>query len=199
MAEGMSKSESESERPSVTDPLQSISNTKILSSSDAPIMSMTLEGPPNLPLNQDYPYSIKLTYHGFPPTNANSDRSECPITFYQNIVGDLIEGEKFSIFHISSQGLQLFEVDPFPCRFIQPEDEDEPRDLTVGESVESGADCFQTLFPGQSYEIRTTLADTELDGDARFEVGKKYVFRYNGDELEWWDWGTKEVRLKARF
>jgi hypothetical protein len=52
---------------------------------------------------------------------------------------------------------------------------------------------FITLTPGQSWTDRIPLDDDELAES--FQAGERYAFRFNGAVVQWWDWGTFEVRV----
>jgi hypothetical protein len=52
---------------------------------------------------------------------------------------------------------------------------------------------FVSLSPGQRWSDRIPLDDDELAES--FQVGERYSFRFNGVIVQWWDWGTLEVRV----
>lgn len=72
-----------------------------------------------------------------------------------------------------------------------------PEYLTVGDfpGGENKNVAMNTLLPGQSWEIETSLGDVTFYEREGFQVGEKYIYRYNGGEISWWNWGTKEVRF----
>jgi hypothetical protein len=51
---------------------------------------------------------------------------------------------------------------------------------------------FISLSPGQSWSDRIPVDDDELAES--FQAGERYTFRFNGTIVQWWDWGTLEVR-----
>jgi hypothetical protein len=51
---------------------------------------------------------------------------------------------------------------------------------------------FASLLPGQSVTL-SRQADIFFDTEEEFIVGDTYTYRFDGDAVTWWDWGTFEV------
>ena len=52
---------------------------------------------------------------------------------------------------------------------------------------------FVTIMPGESYSDWFDLNETSFEEP--FKAKEKYVYRFNGHEVEWWSWGSQEVRF----
>ena len=66
---------------------------------------------------------------------------------------------------------------------------DGPRSLQLSVSKSD----FITLFPGESWTDRIPLDDDELAEP--FQVGERYIYQFIGTSVQWWDWGTIDVRV----
>jgi hypothetical protein len=155
-----------------------------LCSSGAPIISITLQGPAEYSLGKKDNVTILLTYH-----DCTTDTNR-PIILQKNFNTNLMEHRNFSLLHHSPRGLELMQRETgigFPMKYL--EENWGPKDLlATNEAV--------FLAPGESSTEHTALWDYEFE-DGGFEVGEKYTFRYDGGEIRWWNWGTKEVSALA--
>jgi hypothetical protein len=50
------------------------------------------------------------------------------------------------------------------------------------------------LHPGEKLDVSFNI--NELSFVEPLKVGEIYSFRFNGGEIEWWNWGRKKVGLK---
>ena len=75
---------------------------------------------------------------------------------------------------------------------IETEIEYLQRKISVRES-----DGFQTLLPGESFTHTSShlsqVSFETVDRIPVYNIGERYTYRFNGGEISWWDWGTKEV------
>ncbi|BCS03333.1 uncharacterized protein AKAW2_70211S [Aspergillus luchuensis] len=145
-----------------------------------PIFSLEIEGPPTWRIQERWPLTWKLTYHG-----VSGDETPRPITFS---VGDLYDWE-VSCFYRRSQDTGEWESwrGDGVCGYGLFEDEEVPR--TVGTS-----DGFMSLQPNETWtEVQRLDTMVDLPEDAR--DGEVMRHRFKGCKWTWWDWGTKEDHM----
>jgi hypothetical protein len=162
-------------------------NGKTWSSSlGAPTISCSLsDAPATISLskrhNQYDENCLDITFTYEEP-NSGSDALRRPITLYRPA---LFAAYTWDILHHTSNGLITMEKNGH----VPPPDIDEPRLLSL---VINNVD-FVSLSPGQSWSDRIPVDDDELAES--FQAGERYTFRFNGAVVQWWDWGTLQVRV----
>ncbi|KAL9090870.1 MAG: hypothetical protein Q9165_005078 [Trypethelium subeluteriae] len=127
-------------------------------------------------------YDVNVTLTHNPGTSSQS------ITFKDPIFEWGCDGVSFSLFRIEEDGYVFIENnDAGHGNPFNPYWDPLPSDTV---NVAQGED-FVELKPGESYSRDLNLYP-DSDFVERFEVGKKYSYRFLGEPLEWWAWGRKE-------
>jgi hypothetical protein len=156
-----------------------------LSSLIAPTISCSLSDAPatissSKRHNQYDENCLDMTFTYAEP-NSGPDAERRPITFYRPA---LFAASTWDILHHTSNGL----ITMGKNRHVPLPDIDEPRLLSL---ATNNVD-FVSLSPGQSWSDRIPVDDDELAES--FQAGERYTFRFNGAVVQWWDWGTLQVR-----
>jgi hypothetical protein len=142
---------------------------------------VSLRGPSHYSIGKRDNVSIIFTYH----ENTENTNSR-PIVFQHEIYTNMVEDENISFLHHSSRGLkQMHRETGLGLPMCSLEENWGPKDLLATNEV-----CF--LAPGESTTELTTLYDYDFEEEG-LKIGEKYTFRYDGGEIPWWNWGTKEV------
>lgn len=145
-------------------------------SPNAPYLSLALSGPPNLSLSGEY--RLEITIHH--DINEKANPNNKPITFGQTYLSDFLSGRYILLRH-RPQGPEWIREEN-ACTLVNESDE-----IFVGQDSR-----FISLAPGECHTTTSRIwPDTEFVEN--LEVGVKYSYQFVGNEIAWWDWGTKEV------
>ncbi|PWY93779.1 hypothetical protein BO94DRAFT_459839 [Aspergillus sclerotioniger CBS 115572] len=145
-----------------------------------PILSLEIDGPPTWRVQENWPLTWKLTYHG-----VSGDETPQPITFS---VSDL---DDWGVFCVYRRGQDTGEWDSWHS-YTTPgcsgfTEEDVP--CSVGTS-----EAFMSLRPNETWcEVQKLEIMHSLPEDARAKEVLRY--RLKGCKLTWWNWGTKEDHM----
>ncbi|KAJ5647298.1 hypothetical protein N7490_003670 [Penicillium lividum] len=157
----------------------------------APVLSLELSCKATMAMNESQGMHIKVTYLGLSDSKDTTDAEEPrPITFHTHIFNP----DEFSVyrrcrrpdqFSPETKEWQTFRGDEY-CRYGLYDSPDQL--ITVSENT----DEFVTLFPGESWSNFWTMrADGyDLPDCDELESGEKLRYQFQGNVLDWWDWGT---------
>lgn len=154
--------------------------------SDAPSFTVTLTGPQTLSTRDTsttarlrYPVTVTVSYDE--PTDTTDKR---PITFLTSI---------FRIMDRRVHGFRLYTQDGDEWKGHQvnywlTHDAyrfSKPSPFKVGHD---DGYHFQVLRPGESWSFTREISDFPKE----YAPGDRFRYRFNGDKLSWWDWGSYE-------
>ncbi|PVH79613.1 hypothetical protein DL98DRAFT_560718 [Cadophora sp. DSE1049] len=152
----------------------------------APILSVTLNCPPEAPGSGIIDVEVKVTYEAM---EHDGDQPARPITFHTY---------PFDVSDSPREGFRLYRHrggDKWE-KYVSPEETqsgfmivDEP-DLEVSPGQHED---FASLQPGESWSTQRRIQGeswTTLPKDT--DVGDEFRYRFNGVFVDWWDWGSRE-------
>ncbi|RAL13183.1 uncharacterized protein BO97DRAFT_477423 [Aspergillus homomorphus CBS 101889] len=151
--------------------------------SGAPILTVEMTASTHWNPKESLAVTWTVTYHG--TGRENDSNNSRPITFRT------FNFHVYGTFLAYRQRYEDGEWEPYTegrdCAF--PNGPDDPFQVTVGEKGERGG--FVSLRPGQSRSksIHIGPGDHLPPYPATGEILR---YRFNGCELDWWDWGTLE-------
>jgi hypothetical protein len=136
--------------------------------------------------------TIEITYDGTTEDNASNVR---PITFHiQPFItnNQLREGIRLYRLRLDGNWERSKCDDGFGTGFGIFDDP--PIPVNIGDEADEYADCFVSLYPGESWTTQRRVQNgeswTSLPDDV--EVGDKFKYVIKGAVVDWWNWGAKE-------
>ncbi|KAH7371845.1 hypothetical protein BKA64DRAFT_268209 [Cadophora sp. MPI-SDFR-AT-0126] len=173
------KKREQEERPSSPKPIEASERIP-----EAPILSVILHCPPEVPSGGIIDVQVKVTYEATQPAR--------PITFHTHL---------FEVSDSPREGFRLYrhrDGDKWE-KYVSPEETrsgfmivDEP-DIEVSPGQHED---FVSLRPGESWSTQRRIQAeswTTLPEDT--DVGDEFRYRFNGVTLDWWDWGSREEHM----
>jgi hypothetical protein len=168
----------------------SITN-KMNTSAGAPVLSVSLTGSPTVALKADGSLlSVIFTYDG---VSSGAITDARPITFQiDDILSGMFKNRGFSFLHRSPGG----QLERFPQWYLNPGPEDvdaqQLDQIKQEQSIVSlDSDAYCTLNPGERFIHNTTILSTaKFHTEGReniYQVGGRFIYRFNGGEVSWWD------------
>lgn len=144
-----------------------------------PALSVTLASPNQKSNRDDIEMEFTITYHGVINEQGELVNEARPITVSNEAFPPNCSSDRL---YLRNESGKWEETEPgVMCGgyFI-----DEDRSITMGEAQD-----FLTLHPGTSHIYSFTMESTFPEVQ---NVGELYRYRYKGETVDWWDWGTKE-------
>jgi hypothetical protein len=160
-------------------------------------LSIRIEGPTRLSIGRELPdITVRLTYESSGSDPRNTDR---PITIavYPIRLNTQSPTDYLSLVHHAADGPMHVPEVTYACKYSPDFGESTPSRYKLTDPAMEGI----SLKIGESYSWQTSLAWDFIGSDPGYEIGERYSFVFDGinDSVQWWDWGTLEVRRPTEF
>ena len=107
--------------------------------------------------------------------------------------GEILEARRFALCEHTDQGL-VEEATGYGCRFGLEEFWYE-LPVVVKDKDDGYEKEFYSLYPGESFTETVRLFRGDYPYDYyTCQVGQTYSYVFPGKVVQWWDWGTVQVR-----